>query len=75
MKKEEKQICYVVETYIDEEKTLCQGITYKYGDEREANFQRSRLNPHLTVLRNTLYLDVEGNIISEIPTRKERTDA
>lgn len=75
MKKEEKQICYVIETYTDEEKTLWQGITYPYGDEREANYQRSRLNIHLTKLVRTIYLDADGNIISEIPARKEKTDA
>lgn len=58
-----KKIYYVKEMYMDKEKTLNQGIMYKYGDEREANFQRSKLNPHVTELFLTMYLDKNLKVI------------
>lgn len=54
----------VIEIYTDEEKTLQQGITYLYGDERDAAYARSQVNPHLTKLVVTRYLNKEGEIIS-----------
>lgn len=61
----EKDICYVIEIYTDEEKTLQQNIMYKYGDTREAEYLRGQLNPHLTVLVATRYLDNEMKILKE----------
>ena len=69
MKSEE--IAYVVEVYRDEERSLRQGIMYNYGDERHAHYLRSTLNPHLTELVYTSYLNKDHEIMFTELARKE----
>lgn len=62
---EDNEIMYVREIYRDEEKTLTQGIVYKYGDFREREYLRKKLNPHMTVLMRTEFLNKEWKVIKE----------
>lgn len=62
---QDNEIMYVKEIYRDEEKTLTQGIMYPYGNDMERDFLRSKLNPHMTVLMRTEYLNKEFKIIKE----------
>ena len=58
-------IVYVKEIYRDEEDTLTQGIIYKYGDNRDREYQRSRLVPYMTRLIRTDYLNCDWDVVKE----------
>lgn len=66
-----RSIHYVKEIWMDKEQTLQQGIMYKYGDERDMNYHRSHLNPHVTELALTFYLNKNMKVIY---IRKENKD-
>lgn len=65
MLKKDNTIRYVKEIYRDEENTLTQGIIYTYGDNRDRDFQRSRLVPYMTKLVRTDYLNCEWDVVKE----------
>ena len=54
---EDKTIYFVQEFYRDEEKTLSQAIMYRVNDDRERDFYRLKVNPHLDILYRTRYLN------------------
>lgn len=60
-----KKIAYVKETWRDPENTLSQSIMYKYNDERDKWCMRKRLNPHVTNLIWTVYMDEDWEIVYE----------
>lgn len=60
---EDKTIIWVKELYNDEENTLTQGIMYRYGDDRERDYVRSRLVPYVTKLIRTEYLNCKLEVI------------
>lgn len=64
------KIEFVREIYRDEENTLAQGIVYKYGDDRERDFHRGRLNPHMTVLMITEYMNSDWDIVDVVKEEK-----
>ena len=66
-----EEIAYVVEVYRDEERSLRQGIMYAYGDKRHADYLRANLNPHLTELVYTSYLNSDHEIMFTELAREE----
>ena len=61
----DKKIVHVKELYTDEEKTLAQCIVYAYGDERERDWCRKQINPHLTKLVYVTYFNKEWKVVKE----------
>lgn len=72
---DEDKIRYVVEVYSDEYRTLNQAIKYRYGhdeeDYRERDFWRSKINPNLTKLIRTEFLDANREILYYINQKGE----
>lgn len=58
----DKEIAFIEEIYTDEYRTLEQSIMYnvtldKLSDGLESSFKRSTINPNLTILVETIYLN------------------
>lgn len=61
---EEKKIVYVQEIYRDKYRTLGQSIMFRAGNEMEAEYYRSKVNPNLSLVE-TIYLDENFKRIEE----------
>ena len=63
--RKDTKIKYVRECYMDEERTLQQWFVYTYGDDREREYLKRQLNPHVTELVRTVYLNKDFEFIKE----------
>ena len=61
----DNKIVYVSEIYMDEKRTLQQGIMYKYDDDMEREYLRGTINPHLTELVFTMHFNKDMELIKE----------